>query len=31
LSKLAKSGDVVKAQRGYKLPEPRGGASADAQ
>ena len=30
LSKLAKSGDVVKAQRGYKLPEPQADTSADA-
>jgi DNA-binding transcriptional ArsR family regulator len=30
LSKLARSGDVVKAQRGYKLPEPPGDASAGA-
>ena len=31
LSKLAKSGEVVKAERGYKLPEQQSGASADAR
>jgi CRP-like cAMP-binding protein len=31
LSKLAKSGEVVKAERGYKLPEQQTGASADAR
>jgi sugar-specific transcriptional regulator TrmB len=30
LSKLAKSGDVVKAERGYKLPETQADTSADA-
>jgi DNA-binding transcriptional ArsR family regulator len=30
LSKLAKSGDVVKAERGYKLPEPQTDTGADA-
>ena len=29
LSKLAKSGDVVKAERGYKLPEPQADTSPD--
>jgi predicted transcriptional regulator len=30
LSKLAKSRDVVKAERGYKLPETQADTSADA-
>jgi hypothetical protein len=30
LSKLGKSGDVVKAERGYKLPEPQTDTTADA-